>query len=126
MKRKFGVELSYSVAWRERECFYENLWLSTPEQFYKLLPGYLHMLMETNPGSVVNLEVTDGNKFQYLFIAFAASIQGFSYCQPVISIDATHLKGKYKGVLFTAVCHDANQQIFLLAFEIGDSKNDAS
>ncbi|KAL5555175.1 hypothetical protein UlMin_037411 [Ulmus minor] len=80
----------------------------------------------TNPGSVVNLEVTDGNKFQYLFIAFAASIQGFSYCRPVISIDATHLKGKYRGVLFTAVCHDANQQIFPLAIGVGDSENDAA
>ena len=84
------------------------------------------MLMATNPGSVVNLEVSDGNKFQYLFIAFAASIHGFSYCRPVISIDATHLKGKYRGVLFTAVCHDANQQIFPLAFGVGDSENDAS
>ncbi|KAL5556423.1 hypothetical protein UlMin_038659 [Ulmus minor] len=126
MKRKFGVDISYSVAWRGRECAYENLRLGTPEQSYKLLPGYLHMLMAINPGSVVNLEVSDGNKFQYLFIAFAASIHGFSYCWPVISIDATHLKGKYRGVLFTAVCHDANQQIFPLAFGVGDSKNDAS
>ncbi|KAL5576418.1 hypothetical protein UlMin_018117 [Ulmus minor] len=126
MKRKFGVELIYSVAWRGRECAYENLWLGTPEQSYKLLPGYLHMLMEINPGPIVNLEVTDGNKFQYLFIVFAASIQGFSYCQPIISIDATHLKSKYIGVLFTAVCHDANQQIFPLAFGVGDSENDAS
>ncbi|KAL5578981.1 hypothetical protein UlMin_011423 [Ulmus minor] len=115
MKRKFGVDISYSVAWRGRECAYENLRLVTPEQSYKLLPGYLHMLMDTNPGS-----------FQYLFIAFAASIHGFSYCRPVISIDATHLKGKYIGVLFTAVCHDANQQIFPLAFGVGDSENDAS
>ena len=84
------------------------------------------MLMETNPGSVANLKVTDGNKFQYLFIAFAASIRGFSYCWPVISIDATHLKGKYMGVLFTTVCHDANQQIFPLAFGVGDFENDAS
>ncbi|KAL5560476.1 hypothetical protein UlMin_036687 [Ulmus minor] len=126
MKRKFGVDISYSVAWRGRECAYDNLRLGTPEQSYKLLPGYLHMLMATNPGSVVNLEVSDGNKFQYLFIAFAASIHGFSYCRPVISIDATHLKGKYRGVLFTAVCYDANQQIFPLAFGVGDSENDAS
>ncbi|KAL5564436.1 hypothetical protein UlMin_027600 [Ulmus minor] len=114
MKRKFGVDISYSVAWRGRECAYDNLRLGTPEQSYKLPPGYLHMLMDTNPG------------FQYLFIAFAASIHGFSYCRPVISIDATHLKGKYRGVLFTAVCHDANQQIFPLAFGVGDSENDAS
>ncbi|KAL5581504.1 hypothetical protein UlMin_013946 [Ulmus minor] len=126
MKHKFGVDISYSIAWRGREYAYDNLRLGTPEQSYKLLPGYLHMLMDTNPGSVVNLEVSDGNKFQYLFIAFAASIHGFSYCRPVISIDATHLKGKYIGVLFTAVCHDANQQIFPLAFGVGDSENDAS
>ena len=122
MKRKFGVDISYSVVWRGRECAYENLHLDTPKQSYKLLPGYLHMLMDTNPGSVVNLEVSDGNKFQYLFIAFAASIHGFSYCWPVISINATHLKGKYRGVLFIAECHDANQQIFPLAIGVGDSE----
>ncbi|KAL5550111.1 hypothetical protein UlMin_000287 [Ulmus minor] len=126
MKQKFRVEVSYSVAWRGRECAYENLRLGTPEQSYKLLLGYLHMLMETNPGSVVNVEVTDGNKFQYLLIMFMASIQRFSYCRPVISIDATHLKGKYRGVLFTAVCYDTNQQIFPLAFGVGDFENDAS
>ncbi|KAL5558468.1 hypothetical protein UlMin_034679 [Ulmus minor] len=116
MKRKFGVDISYSVAWRGRECAYENLRLGTLKQSYKLPPGYLHMLMATNPGSVVNLEVSDGNKFQYLFIAFAASIHGFSYCRPVISIDATHLKGKYRGVLFTAVINNAVQEVFPQAF----------
>ncbi|KAL5545405.1 hypothetical protein UlMin_005092 [Ulmus minor] len=116
MKQKYGVEVSYSVAWRGRECAYENLRLGTPEQSYNLLPGYLHMLQQTNPGSI----------FQYLFIAFAASIQGFMYCRPVINIDATHLKGKYGGVLFTTVCHDANQQIFPLAFGVGDSENEAA
>ncbi|KAL5582402.1 hypothetical protein UlMin_014844 [Ulmus minor] len=45
MKQRYGVELSYSVAWRGRECAYENLRLGTPEQSYNLLPGYLHMLM---------------------------------------------------------------------------------
>ena len=109
MKRKFRVDLSYSIAWRGRECAYENLCLGTPKQSYKLQLGYLHMLMETNLGSVVNLEVTDRSKFQYLFIAFAASIHGFSYYWPVISIDTTHLKGKYRGVLLIVVFHDANQ-----------------
>ncbi|KAL5583420.1 hypothetical protein UlMin_015862 [Ulmus minor] len=36
------------------------------------------------------------------------------------------MNGKYRGVLFTVVSHDANQQIFSLAFGIGDSENDAS
>lgn len=78
------------------------------------------MLLQTNPGSIVNLEATNGNKFQYMFIAFAAFIRGFSYCRPVISTNATHLNGKYRGVLFIAVCHDSNQHIFppLLELEI--------
>ncbi|KAL5538636.1 hypothetical protein UlMin_046178 [Ulmus minor] len=115
MKRKFGVDISYSVAWRGREYAYKNLRLGTPEQSYSLLPGYLHMLRETNP-----------DRFKYLFIAFDASIKGFQYCRHVVSIDATHMKGKYRGVLFMAVCHDANQQIFPLAFGIGDSENNAA
>ena len=81
---------------------------------------------KTNLDTVVNLEIDIENRFMYLFIAFAASIQGFSYCRPIVSINATHMKGKYRGVLFIAVCHDANQKIFLLAFGIGDSENDAS
>ncbi|KAL5564150.1 hypothetical protein UlMin_027314 [Ulmus minor] len=115
MKRKFGVDISYFVAWRGREYAYENLRLGTPEQSYSLLLGYLYMLRETNP-----------DKFKYLFIAFDASIKGFQYCRPVVSIDATHMKGKYRGVLFMAVCYDANQQIFPLAFGICDSENDVA
>ncbi|KAL5556262.1 hypothetical protein UlMin_038498 [Ulmus minor] len=84
------------------------------------------MLRETNPGTVVNLETSNENGFLYLFIAFNVSIKGFNYCRLVVSIDAMHMKGKYRGVLFTAVCHDANQHIFPLAFGIGDSENDAS
>ncbi|KAL5576595.1 hypothetical protein UlMin_018294 [Ulmus minor] len=126
IRRKFGVDISYTVAWRGREYAYENLRLGTPEQSYRILPGYLHMLRETNPGTVVNLETGNENRFMYLFIAFDASIQGFNYCRPVVSIDATHMKGKYRGVLFTVVCHDANKQIFPLDFGIGDLENDTS
>ena len=44
----------------------------------------------------------------------------------IVDLSLVHMKGKYQGVLFMVVCHDANQHIFLLAFGIGDSKNDAS
>ncbi|KAL5551852.1 hypothetical protein UlMin_002028 [Ulmus minor] len=68
------------------------------------------MLRETNLGTMVNLETDNENRFLYLFIAFDASIQGFNYCRPVVSIDATHLKGKYQGALFT---NDASWVWFL-------------
>lgn len=46
--------------------------------------------------------------------------------RPVIAIDGTFLKGKYKGTMFVTLCMDGNNQIYLLAFGISDSEDDAS
>ncbi|WRX23009.1 Transposase [Theobroma cacao] len=46
--------------------------------------------------------------------------------KPVVAIDATHLKGKFKGILFVAVCKDANEQIYPLAFGIGHVEDEES
>ncbi|CAN6721796.1 unnamed protein product [Malus baccata var. baccata] len=56
-----------------------------------------------------------------------ASIRGFrGSMRPVVAVDGTFLKGKYLGTLFVAVCHDGQNQIYPLAFGVGDSENDAS
>ena len=47
-------------------------------------------------------------------------------CRPTIAIDGTHLKGKNKGILFIATTIDSNDQIFLIAFGVGDIENDRS
>ncbi|XP_017984329.1 PREDICTED: uncharacterized protein LOC108663624 [Theobroma cacao] len=43
-----------------------------------------------------------------------------------LAIDATHLKGKFKGILFVAVCKYANEQIYPLAFCIGHVEDEES
>lgn len=95
---------------------------------FSLLPAYLQGLGEANPGSLVELKtVVDAKgvyRFKYLFIAFAASLEGFASMRRVIVIDGTHLKGKYGGCLLTASCQDANFQVFPLAFGVVDSEND--
>ncbi|XP_034218975.1 uncharacterized protein LOC117630347 [Prunus dulcis] len=45
---------------------------------------------------------------------------------PVIAVDATHLKSKYKGVMFVANAFDGNRNIYPLTFGIGDLETDAS
>ncbi|CAN7042064.1 unnamed protein product, partial [Brassica oleracea var. botrytis] len=62
-------------------------------------------------------------RFLYLFLVFGASIDGFKKLDRVLVIDGTHLGGKYKGVLLTASGHDANFQIFPLAYDIVDSED---
>ena len=58
----------------------------------------------------------------YVFWSFDPSIDGFKNCKPVISIDRTHLYGKYQGKLLVAMATDANNKVFPLAFAIVDSE----
>ena len=74
-----------------------------------------------NPGTVTAIKTNDAHQFEYLFIALSASLVGFrTAIRPAICIDATHLKGKFGGVMFIAACQDANNQVFPLAYGWGD------
>ena len=60
-----------------------------------------------------------------MFMALGPCINGFrGHARPVVVIDATFLKGRMKGVLFVAATKDGNEQIYPLAFGVGDSEND--
>ena len=61
--------------------------------------------------------------FQRMFWSFMPSIDGFEHCRPVMSIDGTHLYGKYKGTLLIAMGCDKNNQLFPLAFAIIEGEN---
>ncbi|XP_010430915.1 PREDICTED: protein FAR1-RELATED SEQUENCE 6-like [Camelina sativa] len=100
------------------------------EDSYDQLAEYLHLLKLANPGTVTDIKTEieeDGTeRFLYTFLAFGASIQGFSKLRRVLVVDGTHLTGKYKGVLLTASGQDGNFQVFPLAFAVVDSENDDS
>ncbi|VFQ99631.1 unnamed protein product [Cuscuta campestris] len=87
--------------------------------------------MGSNHGTVVDLQTmaTDSPtsfQFKYVFWSFRASIDGFHYCLPVISVDGTHLYGKYKGCLLLAMAMTGNGEIFPLAFSIVDAEDGRS
>ena len=56
--------------------------------------------------------------FNYVFWAFKPCIDGFVHCPPVISIDGTHVYGKYDIKLLIAITIDGNDFILPLAFAI--------
>ena len=85
------------------------------------------MLEKENPGTVTKLLMDEKNRFEYAFMSLGPSITGFKECcRPVIVIDGTHLKGKFRGVLFVAAAKDGNEQIYPIAFGVGDKENDRS
>ncbi|KAL6324769.1 hypothetical protein AAG906_018296 [Vitis piasezkii] len=61
--------------------------------------------------------------FQRVFWTFHPSIKGFKHCQLVLSIDGTHLYGKYKGTLMIVMGCDGNNQLFPLAFALREDQH---
>ncbi|XP_020415595.1 uncharacterized protein LOC109948090 [Prunus persica] len=126
VKHNFGFTIHYSKAWKARELALLSIRGSTEEAYY-ILPAYCYELERMNPGTKTHIQTDENNHFVYLFMAVGACIRGFhSSMRPVIAVDATHLKSKYKGVMFVENAFDGNRNIFPLAFGIGDLKTDAS
>ncbi|XP_034203776.1 uncharacterized protein LOC117618293 [Prunus dulcis] len=126
VKHNFGCTIHYSKAWKARELALLSIRGSTEEAYY-ILPAYCYELERMNPGTKTDNRTDENNHFVYLFMAVGACIRGFrSSMRPVIAVDATHLKSKYKGVMFVANAFDGNRNIYPLAFGIGDLETDAS
>ncbi|XP_017978256.1 PREDICTED: uncharacterized protein LOC108662415 [Theobroma cacao] len=77
MNRNWGLQCLYGKAWQAKE-YVESFVFGPPEKSFQLLPFYFHMLERENPDIVT------------------------AVMRPVITIDATHLKGRFKGILFVA------------------------
>ncbi|VFR02333.1 unnamed protein product [Cuscuta campestris] len=123
----FQVSVSYKKCWLAKSNAIQRLYGSWEDSYNKLLP-LLAALIQSNPGSVAEIQMrptTTPYTFQlmYVFWSFKASIDGFKYCFPVISVDGTHLYGKYKGVLLLAVIMTANHEIYPLAYSLVDKED---
>ncbi|KAK2658565.1 hypothetical protein Ddye_005098 [Dipteronia dyeriana] len=60
-------------------------------------------------------------------MSIGASLRGFQTCMcPVITVDGTHLKGRFGGTMFVAITQDGKEQVYPIAFGYGDSENNLS
>ncbi|KAK1584068.1 hypothetical protein Q3G72_029567 [Acer saccharum] len=122
MQMEFGISCNYHKGYRARHIALEEV-QGTLVESYSILPSYLYMLEQANPGTITDLHTDSSNRFMYMFFCLRACIDGFlSSIRPVIAISGTFLKGPHRGVLFVAVCMDGNDQIFPLAFGVSDSE----
>ncbi|KAL4023314.1 hypothetical protein IC575_017066 [Cucumis melo] len=126
MRQDYGINMSYEKAWHARENAYERV-RGSPEESYNLLRRYGEALKFTNPGTIFHMELEDDRFFKYLFMAVGACVRGFlNFIRPVIVMDGTFLKNKYRGQLIVVVCLDGNNQIYPLAFGVVDRETDDS
>lgn len=85
------------------------------------------MVEKKNLGSRIFIKKDSSNNFKYYFMAFESCLSGCSLCiRPIIAVDGTFMKGKFKKTLFIAITIDGNNQLYSVTFDISDSENNAS
>ncbi|XP_042027176.1 uncharacterized protein LOC121774330 [Salvia splendens] len=98
---KFHVVISYKKAWYARRRALEIVFGGWEESF-RDLPSYMLELQYKNPGTIVewrhNELLSQGRTkvFYYVLWALGPAIHAFQECQPVLTIDGTHLRGRFK------------------------------
>ncbi|XP_028056540.1 uncharacterized protein LOC114260592 [Camellia sinensis] len=123
LKKDYGLEVNYRVAWLGVEKARGEMFGAHSISFDQLR-WYSDAVMTNNPGSYINIEYDEQhNRFSRYFISFKACIDGFTHYRPMLFLDGTFLKGKFKGNLLAATAKDGNQGLFPLAIAIVDSKN---
>ncbi|XP_025629991.1 uncharacterized protein [Arachis hypogaea] len=86
------------------------------EESYTELPRWMLGVQSTMAGTITVLktspvqlrgEVDESTVyFHRLFWTFPPCIEAFRHCKPLVSIDSTHLYGKYGGTLLLAITHN--------------------
>ena len=120
-----GEVIPYSAAYRaltvESKAASEERKLG-----FQLLIPYLEKFKEANAGSFV-LYVHNEDlimKFLCLFPSFMND--SLKFVRPIISLDAAHLKSKYKGTLLAATVLSATNELYPLGFMISSGNEDLS
>ena len=102
-KNNYGLDISYHHAWhsveRARNEMYGDHVLS-----FDQLRWYTEEALRVNLGNHIVLEVGENdNRFRRLFVSFYVSIVGFKFIRPVIYLDGTFLKSRYKVNVLAAI-----------------------
>ena len=120
-------QVNYLKAWRGKQIAIEEVygsWATT----YETLPMFLAAILHTNPGSVVEIydvphTLERGTSVcKRIFWCLKAMMDGWKHARPVISIDGTFLKGKYRGKLLIAMGVDSNNHPFPLCYALVDEE----
>ncbi|MQM11173.1 hypothetical protein Taro_044077, partial [Colocasia esculenta] len=122
--REYGVDLPYHQAWLGKENTYKEQFGDERCSFNELL-WYKDAVERTNPGSVVELDVTNEGRFKRFFICYHACIVGFQTgCRPLLFLDGTFLKDKYQGKLLAATALNGQNELFPLVYAACDAENE--
>ncbi|KAK2639067.1 hypothetical protein Ddye_026862 [Dipteronia dyeriana] len=109
MKTMYGIQILYSKA-HQALHYALSLTYRTHEKSFQLLPSFGYVLEQQNPSTTTDLQCDEDGKFLYFFMLLGASLRGFQRCMgPVIVVDDTYLKGRFRGTMFVATAQNGNE-----------------
>ncbi|XP_057724111.1 uncharacterized protein LOC130940077 [Arachis stenosperma] len=128
----FGFRPTYRRVWLAKQKAVAHIY-GDRDDSYNELPRWVLGIQLTMPGSVAVLRTSpvrlrdqvDGSQayFHRLFWTFPPCIEAFRHCKLLVSIDGTHLYGKYGGMLLVAIAQDGNANILPVAFALVEGEN---
>ncbi|KAF6166328.1 hypothetical protein GIB67_015874 [Kingdonia uniflora] len=95
------------------------------EHAYQLLTNYFAEVRLVDPDFVFDIQTTS-SKDKRFTRCFGPPQKTYKLLRPVVMIDKTFLKGRYRGTLLTTITMDPSNHIFPLAFSIIDSETTES
>ncbi|XP_057734465.1 uncharacterized protein LOC130949872 [Arachis stenosperma] len=126
---------SYRKVWMAKQKVIARIYGDWKE-FYNKVLKLLQALQSCFPDTICDLRgktyyeghlmVRDCCMFDKVFWTFPSCFEAFKHYKPFVSIDGTHLYGKYGGVLLIAVAQDGNSNILPIAFAIVESESTES
>ncbi|XP_015964954.1 uncharacterized protein LOC107488696 [Arachis duranensis] len=128
----YGYKVSYKKVWHAKQKAIARIYGDWDES-YDQLRRYLNALQAFVPGTIVDLRTRPyyvGNTldrgcvmFHQVFWSFPSCIEAFRHCKPLVSVDGTHLYGKYAGTLLMGIAQDGNNNILPVAFALVEREN---
>ncbi|XP_015948300.1 uncharacterized protein LOC107473261 [Arachis duranensis] len=128
----YGFRPTYRRVWMAKQKAVALIYGDWDES-YNELPRWVLGVQVTMPGSIAVLWISpvrvggqlDESQayFHRLFWTFPPCIEAFRHWKPLVSIDGTHLYGKYGGTLLVAIAQDGNSNILPVAFALVDGEN---
>ncbi|XP_015967136.1 uncharacterized protein LOC107490832 [Arachis duranensis] len=133
-----SVESAYGY-----KVFYKKVWLAKQKAIariygycddsYNQLERYFNALQTFVPGTIADLQTRpyyvdntldrESVMFHQVFWSFPSCVKAFKHCKPLVSVDGTHLYGKYTGTLLMGIAQDGNNNILPIAFALVEREN---
>ncbi|XP_015970751.1 uncharacterized protein LOC107494208 [Arachis duranensis] len=135
VQASYHFKLSYRKVWMAKQKAVAQIF-GDWEESYNKVSKLLQALQSCVFGTICDLRVKpfygghllvrDYNMFDKVFWYFPSCVEAFKHCKPFVSVDGTHLYGRYGGVLLIAVTQDGNSNILPIAFAIVESASTES